>query len=148
MYESGRRLGEEQNGTTVSALGFETIDGVYCRKFLISQKVEFAEAQRRSGSSGMSQLDIYVWENFGARRLHRIEMLDTAWVVKELIPITHEQDNPLPFEAFNIESILQTCDISKAFYPSKRIKVSQITDVIVPNPRSRGFASRLSALAA
>lgn len=42
------------------------------------------------GGSGKTQLEIFVWENYGARRLHRIQMMSNAWIVSELIPITHE----------------------------------------------------------
>ena len=124
----------------VESLGFETIDGVYCRKFSITQMIEFSKNPEpgtstkafkytmfsmhvykyvrmyeftsthtrmythknthtqtrththtgRKGGSGKSALIIFVWENYGARSLHRIEMMSNAWVVSELIPITHE----------------------------------------------------------
>jgi len=134
INEPDRRLGEEKDGTTVTSLGFETIDDVYCRKFKIAQKINFGESARRSGGKGSSVLEIYVWEDFGARRLHRIQMMETAWVVQELVAITHEDANILPKEAFNIQDKLDICN-KHNFYPPSRVKPGQISDAIVPNPR-------------
>ena len=136
MAENGRRLGEEKDGTTVESLGFETIDDVYCRKFVISQIVVPGEKEKANGASGMSAIRIYVWEDFGARKLHRLQLNNQAWVVKRLIPITHEGDNVLPLEAFDIESILATCD-HKDIRPAPRIHPDVLTDVLIPDPRYR-----------
>ena len=136
MTENGRRLGEEQNGTTVESLGFETIDDVYCRKFVVIQTIAPGENEKANGASGMSSLRIYVWEDFGARKLHRLQLNNRAWVVKKLIPITHEGDNVIPEEAFDIESILATCD-DKEIRPAPRIHPDVLTDVLIPDPRYR-----------
>ena len=61
-------------------------------------------------------------------------MQNRAWVVEELISITYEGANVLPQEAFDIESILQTCD-PKGVFPPKRVKETALTDILVPNPK-------------
>ena len=73
-------------------------------------------------------------EDFGARKLHRLQLNNRAWVVKKLIPITHEGDNVIPEEAFDIESILATCD-DKEIRPAPRIHRDVLTDVLIPDPR-------------
>jgi len=55
-------------------------------------------------------------------------------VVEELISITYEGANVLPQEAFDIESILQTCD-PKGVFPAKRVIEAALTDILVPNPK-------------
>ena len=134
LAENGRRVGEEKNGTKVESLGFETIDDIYCRKFLITQEIEFSPDQKSvKGASGKSKLEITVWENYGARQLYRIEMLNSAWVVRELVSILSEDFNPLPVEAFNIDKLLQDCDV-EGFFPPSTIDPSRITDIIVSDP--------------
>jgi hypothetical protein len=44
----------------------------------------------KEGKAAAARLEILVWENYGARRLHRIQMMSNACIVSELIPITHE----------------------------------------------------------
>ena len=138
MSENGRRLGEEKEGTLVQLLGFETIDDVYCRKFVITQTLEFSNTTQ-SGGSGQSRLQIHVWEDYGARRLHRIEMHDCAWVVEELVTITQEEDNPLPEDAFDIDALLQSCERSRGLIPSKFIDPDELTDVLIPDQRLPRF---------
>jgi len=134
LAEDGRRVGEEKNGTLVSSLGFETIDDIYCRKFLISQDVGFAADQKNvKGASGKSRIEITVWENYGARQLHRIEMFGNAWVVQELVSIVNEDMNPLPLEAFNIDYLLAGCD-PEGFFPPSMVNPSRVSDIIVPDP--------------
>ena len=132
MSENGRRLGERRDGVLVESLGFDTIDDVYCRKFRILQEVEIVAGQP-GGGSGKTDIEILVWEDFGARRLHRIEMMDTAWVVDVLRPINFEDENPLPLEAFDIQTVLETCDDPSVF-PPKKIDPRMMTDAVVQNP--------------
>ena len=144
LTEDGRRVGEERNGTLVESLGFETIDNIYCRKFLISQEIAFGEDAPK-GASGKSKFEITVWENYGARQLHRIEMLGSAWVVHELVSIVNEDFNPLPVDAFNIEGLLGACDVEE-FFPPTMIISSRITDAIIPDPESGVFLNTTLAI--
>jgi hypothetical protein len=49
-----------------------------------------AYMRTKEGKAAAARLEILVWENYGARRLHRIQMMSNACIVSELIPITHE----------------------------------------------------------
>jgi len=50
-----------------------------------------------------------------------------------LRPINFEDENPLPLEAFDIQTVLETCDDPSVF-PPKKIDPRMMTDAVVQNP--------------
>ena len=61
----------EMDGTLVESLGFETKDDIYCRKFKMTQEIDVVN--KTNGGNGSMKVDFFIWEDYGARRLHRLE---------------------------------------------------------------------------
>ena len=73
----------EMDGTLVESLGFETKDDIYCRKFKMTQEIDVVN--KTQGGNGSMKVEFFIWEDYGARRLHRLEY----WVSARTHTHTH-----------------------------------------------------------
>jgi hypothetical protein len=108
----------EANNIQVLFKGYETVNGVYCKRFdIISTKSQ----------------NYTLYEDYVKRQIYQVSFKSMYWRFLSLEAVPNEASNPVPFSEFDMDVMLANCD-DPTRVPPPQLMIGLVSDIIVPTP--------------